>query len=85
MASITVDLPAATLTALRRSGEELARDVRLAAAVCWYARGELSQESAAEAAGLNRTDFMLACGRAGVNVFQSDAADFLDNHIDPNG
>jgi predicted HTH domain antitoxin len=76
MPTITVDLPSESLAALRRSSEELAQDVRLAAAIYWYAKGELSQERAAEVAGLDRTDFLLACGRAGVNVFQTDADEF---------
>jgi hypothetical protein len=76
MATVTIDVPSDSLAALRRSADELARDVRLAAAIYWYALGQLSQERAAEVAGLDRTEFLLACGRAGVNVFQSDAAEF---------
>jgi len=80
MATITLDLPAETLAALRRSPHELAKDVRLGAAIYWYTRGELSQERAAEVAGLDRTEFLRACGRAGVNLFQSDAEDLADGH-----
>ncbi|HYO08048.1 MAG TPA: UPF0175 family protein [Tepidisphaeraceae bacterium] len=76
MATITVDLPPESVAALQRSSEDLTRDVRLAAGIYWYAQGRLSQERAAEVAGLDRTEFLLACGRAGVNVFQSDAEHF---------
>lgn len=48
------------LSALRRSPNEFARDMRLAAAIHWYKRGEISQEKAALVAGLDRTDFLLA-------------------------
>ncbi len=76
MASITVELPAETLAAPRRSPDQLAGDVHLAAAIYWYANGELSQERAAQAAGIDRADFLMACGCARVNVFQSDAEEF---------
>jgi predicted HTH domain antitoxin len=76
MATISVDLPAETLEALRQSSDELAHDLRVAAAIYWYAQGRLSQERAAQAAGLNRQEFILAVGRAGVNIFQSDAEEF---------
>jgi len=46
--------------------------VRLAAAVHWYSRGLISQERAAQVAGLDRTDFMLALAREGVDAFAVD-------------
>ena len=49
--------------------------MRIAAAIYWYGRSELSQEQAAEVAGLGRSDFLRACGRAGVDVFQSNSLD----------
>jgi predicted HTH domain antitoxin len=76
MATITVNLPSETLEALQQSSAELASDVRLAAAIYWYSQGKLSQERAAQAAGLNRQEFILALSRARVNVFQSDAEEF---------
>ena len=76
MATITVDLPAETLEALQQSPDELAHDVRLAAAIYWYGEGKLSQEPASQAAGLNRQDFILEIGRSGVNIFQMDAEEF---------
>jgi predicted HTH domain antitoxin len=47
-------------------------DIRLAAAVHWYSRGLISQERAAQVAGLDRTDFLLALSREGVDVFAVD-------------
>jgi len=75
MTTITVDLPSQSISALELSNDELAREMRVAAAIYWYGRSELSQEQAAEVAGLGRSDFLRACGRAGVDVFQSNSLD----------
>lgn len=75
MATVTLELPEDVFSALRRSPEEFARELRLAAAIHWYARGEISQEKAARIAGLDRTDFLLALAREGVDAF---AVDFED-------
>lgn len=48
--TVTIDLPPEVLSSLRRSPEEFVRDMRLAAAVHWYSRGEISQGLAAEIA-----------------------------------
>lgn len=69
MAVVTLDLPEGLFSALRRSPEEFVRELRLAAAIRWYQRGEISQEKAAEVAGLNRRDFLLALVREETDVF----------------
>lgn len=75
MQTLAVDIPDELFSALRRSPRELARDLRLAAAVHWYRRGELSQEKAASLAGLDRTDFLLELARQGVDAFVVDLED----------
>lgn len=75
MTNVTVQLHEEVFSALRRSPEEFARDMRLAAAMRWYARGEVSQEKAAEIAGLDRTDFLLALAREGEDAFVVDFND----------
>jgi predicted HTH domain antitoxin len=72
---ITLRLDDDVLSTLRSSPEEFARELRLAAAIHWYKRGELSQETAAQVAGLDRTDFLLALAREGEEVFAVDLAD----------
>ena len=47
-------------------------DVRLAAAIRWYAQGLISQERAAAIAGLDRTDFLMALAREKVGAFHVD-------------
>lgn len=57
---------------MRRSPQEFTRELRLAAAIFWYSRGDLSREEAARIAGLDRTDFILALAREKVNVIDVD-------------
>ncbi|HEU4834638.1 MAG TPA: UPF0175 family protein [Pyrinomonadaceae bacterium] len=68
------------LSALRRSPDEFANKMRLAAAIHWYERGEISQEKAAQVAGLDRTDFLLAIAREGEAAFVVDFTD-LDREL----
>jgi hypothetical protein len=57
---------------LRRSPEAFVREMGLAAPTHWYRRGQISQEHAAQLACLDRTDFLAALAREGVNVFSLD-------------
>jgi hypothetical protein len=58
MTTVTIELPEDVFGALRRSPEEFAREMRLAAALHWYSQGQLSQARAAEIAGLSRAEFI---------------------------
>ena len=75
MTEITLSLPEEVFAALRRSPEEFAREMRLAAAIHWYERGEISQEKAAEIAGLDRTDFLRTLALEQQNAFVVDLND----------
>jgi predicted HTH domain antitoxin len=75
MAKVTLDLPEEGFSALRRSPEEFAREMRLAAAIHWYERGEVSQEKAACIANLDRADFLAALAREKANAFVVDLDD----------
>jgi predicted HTH domain antitoxin len=75
MTRVTLELPEEVFSALRRSPEEFVKELRLAAAIHWYGRGEISQEKAASIAGLDRTDFLLALAREGSDVFVLDIED----------
>jgi predicted HTH domain antitoxin len=61
--TVQVELPDEAFSALRKSPVEMAGELRLASAIHWYARGLISQELAAEIAGLDRADFILALAR----------------------
>lgn len=78
MTSITLEFPEGAFSALRRSPQEFGSELRLAAAAFWYERGVVSQEKAAEIAGLNRRDFLLAISRLGVDVIQVDMDDLRE-------
>jgi predicted HTH domain antitoxin len=81
MTAVSLELPEEIFSALRRSPEEFVREMRLSAAVHWYVRGEISQEKAAQIAGLDRTDSPLALTREQVDAFVVDIED-LQREID---
>ncbi len=53
MRQITIGIPEEAFSSRRRSPEEFVRELRLAAAIFWYQKGEISQEKAAQIADLN--------------------------------
>jgi predicted HTH domain antitoxin len=75
MTTVTLQFPDDVFSALRRSPEEFARELRLAAAILWYERGEISQEKAAQVAGLSRTQFLLELARTKSDAFVVDFDD----------
>jgi predicted HTH domain antitoxin len=75
MTTLTLDLPEDVFSALRRSPDQFARELRLAAAIHWYQREKVSQEKAAQIAGLDRSDFLAALAREEVDVIQVDFDD----------
>jgi predicted HTH domain antitoxin len=56
--TISFDFDASAFGALRLAPAELAREMRIAAAVQWYAQGIVSQGKAAELADLTRWEFL---------------------------
>jgi predicted HTH domain antitoxin len=75
MKTIALEVPDDLVGPSGSSNEELARDMRLAAAIQWYSQGIVSQGRAAEIAGLDRTRFLLALGKAKVDAFQITEAE----------
>ncbi len=63
-----MDMPESALSAIGKTPSEFASEMRLAAAVKWYELGVVSQEKAAEIAGLTRADFIFALAKFGVTV-----------------
>lgn len=72
MTTLTIELPEDLSVALQRSPRELAKDVRLAAAIDWYRCGLISQGRAAEIAGIPRADFIDALAARKIEVVQID-------------
>ncbi len=75
MTTVSLDLPEEVFSARRLTPDDFVRDMRLAAAMYWYQKGEVSQEKAAQIAGLNRRDFLCALAREQVDVFAVDIDD----------
>lgn len=75
MQTVTMELPEEVFSALRRSPDEFAWEMRLAAAMLWYSRGMISQEKGAQIAGVNRAKFLEALAENKIDVF---AVDFED-------
>ncbi|MCI0628725.1 MAG: UPF0175 family protein [Acidobacteria bacterium] len=75
MPGVNLDLPLEVFSALRLGPEEFVRELRLAAAIHWYQRGDVSQEKAAQIAGLDRSDFLLALFREKADAFAVDMED----------
>lgn len=66
MVQITIEFPDHVFGALREDPESFRSELRLAAAVKWYEMRRVSQQRAAEIAGLSRSAFLQALGRFGV-------------------
>lgn len=75
MTTVAFDLPEASFSALRKAPDEFVREMRLAAAVTWYELALVSQEKAAEIAGVARAEFIDAASRMRVSPFQTSASE----------
>jgi predicted HTH domain antitoxin len=58
MSTLAVDVDSSFFGTLRLAPDEFVREMKIAAAVQWYAQGAISQEKAAMLAGLSRFDFL---------------------------
>lgn len=74
------DVPDEALQALGITPDQFARELRLAAAVFWYHRAVVSQEIAAQIAGLDRTDFLLTLAKRQLDTVVVDLDD-LDREL----
>lgn len=78
MTTITYDLPTSAFSALRLSPSEFAREMRIAACVQWYSQGLVSQEKAAEIAGLSRAEFLEELFRRRVPASQATLEELIE-------
>ncbi len=72
MTQIALDLPDEVFSTRKQPPREFARQMRLAAAVYWYVRHEISMEKAALIAGMDRADFLSALAAEQLDVFEVD-------------
>jgi predicted HTH domain antitoxin len=75
MTSVEVSLPDSLFAALRKAPYEVAREMRIAAAIHWYQQSEISMERAAETADMSRAEFLSELSRRHVDVFVVDEED----------
>jgi predicted HTH domain antitoxin len=71
--ALKLEMPEGAFSALRKDPNEFVKELRLAAAVKWYEMGMISQEKAAEIAGLTRDEFISSLSRFNVSPFQYTA------------
>ena len=71
MATVTFDVPEGALSALRLSPTEFVKEMRVAAALLWYSRGEISQAKGAEIAGTSRAEFIDELAHRRIPVVQA--------------
>ena len=76
---IEIELSEDVFLAMQKDPKDLAKEMRLAAAVKWYELGVLSQGKAAEVAGLSRAEFINGLSRFKVSPFQETAEEILEN------
>lgn len=67
--SFQFDVPAGFERAVHLTRDEMEQHIRLMAALKMFELGKISSGKAAELAGLSRVEFLEACGRYRVSVF----------------
>ena len=70
MTTITVDLPETVFSALHMVPDDFVKEMRIAAAIKWYEQTRISQDKAAEVAGLTRAAFINELSKSKVSPFQ---------------
>jgi predicted HTH domain antitoxin len=75
MTNVEVAVPDSLFAALRKTPVEVARELRIAAAIHWYQQSTISMERAAETAGMDRGEFLSELSRRRVDVFVVDEED----------
>jgi predicted HTH domain antitoxin len=75
MSTITLSMPDESLLALKVTPDQMASELRLAAAVKLYELGRLSSGAAAQLAGIPRTVFLTKLADYGVDTFHLNEQD----------
>ncbi len=65
-----IELPESAFSSLRKSPPEFVQEMKYAAVVKWYESGIISQDKAAEIAGLSRYDFLRLLTRYELSILQ---------------
>jgi predicted HTH domain antitoxin len=70
MHTYQIELPETAFSSLRKTPKEFIREMKYAAVVKWYEIGRISQDKAAEIAGLSRYVFLILLARYEVSAIQ---------------
>lgn len=84
MVSLNIELSEELFAAMHKDKTEMIRDIRLAAAVKFFERGMISQERAAELAGMSRAKFIYSLKEFSVSPFQYTSEEIIaevDNYL----
>lgn len=76
MTTIRFDVSEEAMRAVSESPEEFACAARLAAAMFWYGRSDVTMGTAAELAGLDLRGFLTALSSQKQDIFKVDIDDF---------
>lgn len=69
MIDISIQLPDEVLDNFCGTPQDFVKKMQLAAAIHWYQKGEISQEKAAQIAGLNRQEFIRSLAQVKMEIF----------------
>lgn len=75
-----LELPESAFSALRKPPVEFIQEMKNAAVVKWYEAGMISQDKAAEIAGISRYTFLTLLTRYNVSAIQT-TPDLLDEEL----
>ena len=78
MTTVTIQVPDSVLPVLHLDPAGFVQEMRIVAAIKWYELRRVSQEKAAEIAGLSRADFITALSQAQVSPFQLNEAELRE-------
>lgn len=76
---VQIELPEEVLIALKETPDELAKEIRMLAAVKFYQMGKLSSGRAAELAGIPRVSFLQSLSRYKVPIFELTPAELKED------
>lgn len=79
MSSVPIDIPEATLVALKLDANSAGVQLRMAAAMKLFELGRLSSGAAAELAGVSRIAFLARLGEFGVDTFELNQTDLASD------
>ncbi len=79
MPTVSFDVPEEAMRAVSASPEQFACAVRLAGAMFWYGRSDVTMGTAAEIAGLDLREFLTALSHHQQDIFLVDADDIQED------